>query len=495
MNYIGIDLGTTFSAVAYLDETGVPRVIKDENGENITPSCVAQIGGDFEVGERARRHWGNAPDEAAARFKREMGTAKSFNVAGKSLSPTELSAAVLGKMKSIAYSALSSDFAAVVTIPANFAHEAREATMAAARKAGLNVNFIINEPTAAALYYAYAEQEELHGVYAVYDLGGGTFDVSIISVNGGDVEVMASSGVSKLGGDDFDRALHELIAERYEQETGEPLDPEDFTINDAEQEKINLSKRKRTTAQIGRTLLDVRREDFEESISALIAQTEMLSESAMHEAGVSPDEVKSVFLAGGSTRIPAFRESVQRVFGKEPVATANVDEVVALGAALYAAYKSDGAGLSGAQAMSLEKIKVAESATMCFGTTTLSWNEHKGSDEMQNDILIPRGEKIPVEVTKTYYTVYDGQSSINCRINESRTPERNVKFVKQIWSGELQLPPDRPSGQPVEVTFAFTENQTMRASFKDVESGKSTEIKLSMAGAQEPDKDASKFMI
>lgn len=495
MRYIGIDLGTTFSAVAFLDDTGSPKIIKDGEGNNITPSCVAQIKGTFEVGERARRHWGNAPDEAAARFKRDMGTEKSYSVCGEALSPTDLSGEVLRHMKEIATDALGNNVSAVVTIPANFAHEAREATMQAAKEAGLNIKHIINEPTAAALYYAYAEQEELQGIYAVYDLGGGTFDVSIINVNGSDVEVLSSHGVSKLGGDDFDKALLELVQEKYQEQEGKTFEEDDFTLNDAEEEKINLSRRKRTTAQIGRTFIDIRREDFEEKISALIAQTEMLCESALDEAGITADSVQAVFLAGGSTRSPIVRESVIRIFGKEPIATANVDEVVALGAALYSAYKSDGAGLSPSQAKSLEAIKVAEAATMCFGTSTLSWNDSKGADELQNDVLIARGEKIPCSVTKTYYTVSDNQTSLNCTINESRTPERNVKFVKNIWTGDLELPEGRPAGQPIEITFSFTENQIMAAEFKDVETGKTTNIELSVSGESQKAKDGSKFLV
>ena len=276
MNYIGIDLGTTFSVVAYLDDVGSPRIIKNEDGENITPSCVASIGGKLEVGQRAKRHAHNAPEEGAKTFKRAMGTDKQYLVAGDTLSPADLSAEVLKRMKSVAQAELGEVGKAVVTIPANFAHEAREATMHAAEIAGLEVEFIINEPTAAALYYAYAEQEDLHGTYAVYDLGGGTFDVSIIKVNGGDVYVIATNGVSQLGGDDFDKKLRDLVKEKFEQETGKEFDPEDFTEFDAEQEKIALSQRKRTTVQIGRTLIDIRREDFEEQISSLIAQAEML---------------------------------------------------------------------------------------------------------------------------------------------------------------------------------------------------------------------------
>ncbi len=499
MSYIGIDLGTTFSVVAYLDELGVPRIIKNEHGENLTPSCVMNENGTMKVGLEASRLWSSTrssdtPDEAAAMFKRAMGTDTAFSIKGEDFSPIQLSTFVLERMKAIANAEVSDITKAVVTIPANFAHEARDATMVAAQDAGLDVQYIINEPTAAALYYAYVEQEELHGKYAVYDLGGGTFDISVIEVNGNEVEVISSDGLHKLGGYDFDMALQELVKEKYEEETGKDFDPEGFNLKDAEEAKIALSRRKRVDAQIGRDFVDIRREDFEEAISSLLAQTEMCCEAAMDDAGIEPSDLKAVFMAGGSTRIPAFQESVSRVFGKEGISTANVDEVVALGAALYAAHKSDKKGLSAVQKRSLAKIQVAESSSMCFGTISLGYNENREGAELQNDVLIRKGDKIPTSVTKSYYTVAEGQTAVNCIITESRTPESNPKFVKEIWSGELQLPSGRPANQEVEVTFAYTENQIVCAAFKDVASGNIEDIELSMSG-DSTGSDIDKFKV
>jgi molecular chaperone DnaK len=496
VNYIGIDLGTTFSVVAYLDDVGSPRIIKNEDGENITPSCVASIGGKLEVGQRAKRHAHNAPEEGAKTFKRAMGTDKQYLVAGGTLSPADLSAEVLKRMKSVAEAELGEVGKAVVTIPANFAHEAREATMHAAEIAGLEVEFIINEPTAAALYYAYAEQEDLHGTYAVYDLGGGTFDVSIIKVNGGDVDVIATNGVSQLGGDDFDKKLRDLVKEKFEQETGKEFDPEDFTEFDAEQEKIALSQRKRTTVQIGRTLIDIRREDFEEQISSLIAQAEMLCESTLDEADVEPEEINAVFLAGGSTRLPMVRESIERVFKQEPLATADVDEVVAKGAALYAAYKSDRSGLSQLQSKSLDKIRVSESTSMCFGTISLSYNENREQYEQHNSVLINKGEKIPISVTETFYLTHDDQAAVHCRVTESKTRETNPKFVKVVADEELKLPEGVKEQDEVEITYSFTENQTMEASFVHKPTGTEAKLNLSFAdSSQKKPSGADKFTV
>ena len=493
-NYIGIDLGTTFSAVAYIDEAGRPRIVNNDRDQNITPSVVAMFKGKIVVGESARRQWGNDDSKGAARFKRDMGTKITHAVDGKSLSPTELSAAVLAELKRSTENRVGPISEAVITIPANFAHEARDATMEAAKLAGINVKYIINEPTAAALYYAYQSNGELSGNYVVFDLGGGTFDVSVIRVSGHDVEVVASNGLHKLGGDDFDRALWRLVAHKYKNECGKELATEDFSINDAEEEKKSLSGRKKTTAEIDRVLVDISRNEFEEAISSLLAQIEMMCESTMDEANITPVEVTSVFLAGGSTRIPAVVEVVEKVFGQKPISSVNVDEVVALGAALYAAYKSDGTDLSEIQKKSVEKLNVAEKTNSCFGTISLGYSESRG-ETLVNSILIPKGQPIPCSITESYYTVYDGQSTVNCKITESKSPESNPKFVKIIHEAELKIPENLPSGQEIEVTYSYDINQMMRASFKHVKSGKVMSISLSMRSGEKTSSEIDKFLV
>jgi molecular chaperone DnaK len=493
-NYIGIDLGTSFSAVAYIDESGRPKIINNERNENITPSAVALHRGELVVGEMARRIWGNDPENAVARFKHAMGTSEKFSIGSDELSPTELSSAVLNKLKKDAEASIGTINEAVVTIPANFAQEARNATMEAAKKAGLNVKYIINEPTAAALYYAFQSDGELKGTYAVFDLGGGTFDVSIIRVQGQDVDVLASNGLHKLGGDDFDKALWNLVAEKYRSENQVELNREDFPINAAEEEKKSLSGRKRTTAEIERELVDISRVEFEESISSMIAQLEMMCEATLDEANISPEELSDVFLAGGSTRIPAVTECARRVFKKEPISSANVDEVVALGASLYAAYKSDKASLSEIQKQSIGKLAVTETTNMCFGTIALVSDEAKG-EALANSIIISKGNSIPCKVTESYFTVADNQTFLNCTITESKAPEANPKFVKVIWEGEMEVPAGRSAGQEVQVTYAYDENQIMHASFKDVATGKTCDISLSMGAQEASNSNIEKFLV
>ena len=483
-NLVGIDLGTTYSAIAKLDDTGRPIIIDNSEGGNITPSVVLfESENNVIVGKIAMQNYGR-DENAFGRFKRYMGSDKEYEAFGKKYNPAALSSFVLKKMKEDAQQTIGKISEAVVTIPANFANEAREATLAAAKTADLSVNHIINEPTAAALYFAYTSGNELNGTYAIYDLGGGTFDISIIKVRGSDIEVINSDGVSKLGGDDFDTKLIEIVKSKFKEETGEELEEEDFTKNDAEEHKKTLSAREKTTIRIaspsGRVKIEVSRLEFENSISTLIAQSEMTCENVLDEVGLSVDDIKEIILVGGSTRMPCVRSSVEKVFKKEPKTFGNPDEAVALGAALFVAYKADPTQLTPLQQKAVSKVNVSDVATKFFGTTVLSWIQDSKKHDLKNDILINKGEKLPFSVTKDYQTVNDGQTSINCTVNESNVEETDPDFVNKTWEGDLELPPGRPAGQKIQVTFAYDENQVMKCSFLDVESNKKTEIDLSI---------------
>ena len=425
-----------------------------------------------------------------------MGTSKIFEVNDNSFSPTDLSAFVLKKLKQEAGNQIGDISEAVITVPANYGNKAREATMEAAKKAGLKVKFIINEPTAAALYYAFKEGEELSGFYIVYDLGGGTFDVSVIRAEGQDVKVIASNGVVKLGGYDFDKVIRDLVFKKYREETGEECDPQEYQIDDAEEEKKSLSNRQKVMVRIGREGIEISREDFEEGISSLVAQTEMLCENTLEEAGISAGDIKGVFLAGGSTRIPIVKESVRRVFQQEPIASANVDEVVALGAALYAAFKSDKSHLSATQQDAIKKIKMKEVTGKCYGIIALAYNEELEKQEEQNIVLIEKGTQIPCSVTKPFFTVSDDQRLIKSTVTESESSESDPRFANVISGGELKVPPGRPKGQKIEVTFSYDANQMMHVKFLDVESGKEVNISLSMTSSEGKEtEDIDKFIV
>ena len=475
-NYIGIDLGTSFSVVATLDETGRPIIIANEDGINITPSVVAfDSANKTMVGEEARKGLWTDPN-TIGRFKRDMGRSQTYHAHGTEHTPTELSALVLKKIKEFTITAIKDIEEAVVTIPANFANEAREATMEAAKIAGLNVKYIINEPTAAALFYAWKSGEELSGKYAVYDLGGGTFDISIIDVDGQNIEVLATNGVSKLGGDDFDSIVQSLVGKKFKEAAGKEMDLEDYTKNEAEEDKKSLSKKEKCSLRISRVSIEITRHEFEEAISSLISQTEMLCETTLDEADLSPNEIKKILLVGGSTRMPCVQESITKVFNKEPTVSANVDEVVALGAAIYAAYKSDRAKLSAIQKKSVDKVKVSEITAKCFGVISRGFDEAREQSKLQNTIMIMKGEKIPTSVTEPFFTIGDGQESVMCKITESSAPETDPNFVKIIWEGELELPSGRKAGQQIDVTYSYNDNQIMECSFLDVASGKKRDV-------------------
>lgn len=498
-NYVGIDLGTTNSAVAKLDETGRPIIVHNPEGSNITPSVITFTSNDkYDVGEVARKSLGEK--NTFGRFKREMGTKIEFDAFGQKHTPETLSALLLKKLKKDSEEAIGNIEEAVVTIPANFANEAREATLNAARMAGLNVKNIINEPTAAALYYAFYAGRELDGTYAVYDLGGGTFDVSVISVHGKDVEVLATEGVSKLGGDDFDKALQKLVGQKYKAETGTELDLDDYNLIDAEEDKKSLTRREVVKIGIrsagGRANLEVHQKDFEEAISSYIAQTEMLCETALDDAGLNPKEISEVFLVGGSSRIPCIQKSVERVFKREPVSFANPDEVVALGAALYAAYKSDGKFLNSIQKKSVEKLSVAEITSKFFGTISVGIDNARDQLARNNSIIIEKGAKIPCTKEESFFTMAEGQTAVNCVVTESNTKETDPKFVKIIWEGALELPAGRPANQEIVVRFSYDQNQTMKCSFTDTQTKKKTEIDLNMNKGKEANTlDINKFMV
>ena len=479
-HFIGIDLGTTFSVVSVFDPTGRPKVVHNEEGQNITPSCVTEIDGKYSVGEEARRTWAVASDsgEAAARFKRDMGTDKTHRINGKELTPTELSAMVLKKLAQDAVKKIGEIGEAVVTIPANFGNKAREATMDAAKMAGLNVRFIINEPTAAALYYSLYSKSEMRGVYAVYDLGGGTFDVSIIRVDGADVEVLSTNGIRHLGGDDFDRALQKIVGERYHSETGDVMNAGDYDFNDVEADKKSLSQRNKIRVKINRKLIEVTRDQFENSIAPLIEDAERVCKAAMKEANVTPSDIQAVLLAGGSTRIPMVQESVRRVFGQEPVASENVDEVVSLGAVVYAVYKGDQSELSSMQKSAVQHVRIEERTSKYYGTIALSDDDRN----LFNSVLIQKGTVIPCSVAQPYYTVDDGQTEVKLNVTESGIEETDPRSVDMVWSDKLVgLPAGRPRGRQIDITFSYDENQIMHCSFVDVESGKKREVSLSMS--------------
>ena len=501
-SFIGIDLGTTFSVLARIDETGRSIVVRNSDNENIMPSCV-EVDKDSEkiiVGTEARKAFADpkiGKGNAAGHFKREMGTSKVYTLAGQRFTPTDLSALVLKKLINDAMPPLDDIEEAVVTVPASFANDAREATIQAAKKAGLNLRFIINEPTAAALYYSYHENMNLRGIYAVYDLGGGTFDISIIRVEGHEVKVLCSNGVLTLGGMDFDKKLQKLVATKSKAVFNDEQLAEVYNSLEAEQDKKSLSKRDKvkTGYEGPGKVIEVTRQEFEEAISEMVAQTEMLCECAVEEAGLKISDIREVLFAGGSTRVPMVQESIKRIFKKDPIFSVNVDEVVALGAAVYAAYKGDQEKLTDAQKAKIGKLNLSDCINSYYGISALT-ADASGQTKAGNSILIKKNTEKPCSVTKTYYTTHDNQTGVNCVVTECPSDETDLQFTRVKASRTLDLPPDRPAGQAIEVTFSYDVNQIMHCSFTDVETKQKVEIELSFKDqSNHQETDIGKFTV
>jgi len=487
---IGIDLGTTFSAVAQLDDTGRAVIVHNQEGENITPSAVEFVSDELiYVGSEAKKSLGLGDKNILEKFKIEMGRDKQYETDYGNFSPRELSTLVLSKLKKDTEEKIGEIDSVVVTIPANFSNNAREETIKAAEEAGLNVDYIINEPTAAALFFSKESGEDLSEPICIFDLGGGTFDVSIIQVEDNEIEVLASDGLEKLGGANFDKKLQDLVIKKFKDEKNKNIKTVDFSLNEAEQLKISLSKREDALARAKNTNIKISRKEFEKEISKYISQTELCVENALEEANLEVSDISKIVLAGGSTRMPCIRNSIKKIFGKDPTVFNNPDEIVALGAALYAAYKSDPDLLNPLQKSTVEKINIQEITQQCFGTRAMHFSDDTQTHKLSNTVIIERGSKIPISITKEFFTLADNQEAVDCSVTECRDPETDLNFVKQIWDGELELPSGREAGQKIEITFSFTDNQTMKCSFVDVATNRKTEIDLQIHNSKESDDD------
>ena len=484
-NIIGIDLGTTFSAVARLDETGRPQIVTNAEGGNITPSVVEFLSEtSFGVGKEAKKMIGKTktivplgPNDEA---KRHMGsTSKTYKFFNETFTPVDISALILKKIKEDVEAKHGDIDSAVVTVPANFSNSEKEATMEAAQKAGLSVTSVINEPTAAALAYSFLSEKELNGTFVIYDLGGGTFDCTIARVKGQDVEILTSEGVRELGGKDFDNIIVNNVEKQYKDATGKDLI--DFSINEAEELKISLSARKTVRTSVttadGFADITITREDFEEDISGLIVQAEMAIESALSRLDLSAKDIDEIILVGGSTRMPIINKSIKKIFSKEPQLYGNPDESVAIGAALYAAYKSDSVELNPLQQKAVSKMNLQEKSGFHLGTISIGQGGSGKYDEQVSNI-ISRDENLPCSLTESFYTIADNQTKVECTVTSSKVEESDPKFVDIVWEGNLDLPSGRPAGQEVKVTYAIKEDGRLFCSFLDVDSGKSKEIDL-----------------
>ena len=498
---IGIDLGTTFSAIASLDDLGNPEVLASiEDNRKITASAIYIEGKNVIVGDKALNYIKDEPKKVILQTKREMENDVVYSIdQGKwtndndlvdAYTPAQVSALILKKLKDYTTDVKK----AVITVPAMFAEKARQATLDAAKMADIEVIELINEPTAAVLHYASLPGVEVGGRVMIFDLGGGTFDVTFAEVKNKKVDVLTSRGDKYLGGKDFDWEIVKLIKKKYHDIHKVDIDIENNKeyIQKAEEVKKILSVKNKASTNIdgpkGLQQIEITQEEFEESIQTYIEKIKMLIEEAMDASGMKPSRINQTLLVGGSTRIPIITKVLTKIMGKPPIKGVNVDEAVVCGAAIYAGLKTEKKTLSTEQQEALKDVNLTDVCNFYMGTLAYVTDSLTNRKVVANTIIIDRDAKLPVSVTKRYTTIVEGQEQLECSVTQSEGPEENKEFVNVIHNEMLNLPKGRPANQPIDITYSYDESGKMHCMFTDVESGNSHEIELTPESTQALDK-------
>ncbi len=478
---VGIDLGTTFSAIAHIDAHGKPRIIPNPEGDRTTPSVVFfEENGNPIVGKEARNQAIIDPRRTVRFVKREMGNPSyRFNVDGKDYLPEDLSAMILKKLKNDAEASLGRPITkAVISVPAYFKDAQREATRQAGQIAGLEVLRIINEPTAAAL--AYGLKKEGDQTLLVYDFGGGTFDVTVMRIAGSEFTVLGTDGDPMLGGKDIDERLVKFFAEEFQKQKGIDLRAEPHTLqalwDKSEVAKKDLSFASSFPVTLGdgaaALRVDLDRDQFEELIADLIKRTEECMNRVIQRANLGWKDIDTILLAGGSSRIPAVRAMIKRVTGKDAAKDMNPDECVALGAAIQSVVTTireiglpeGGAPMPDGAA----DIVVRDVASHSLGVKAY----HKRRERYVNSHIIPRATPLPCEMTRVYGTSEDNQSRVEIEVlqGEDEDPQSiNVQLIGK--AGLRNLPPHKAGELVIEVTLRYDEDGVIEVIAKEMKGG------------------------
>ena len=485
----GIDLGTTFSALAKLNGIGRPEIVPNSEGERITPSVVyfdEEEAGAIRVGLEALNCRQLNPERTARWIKRYMGD-KTWKktVDGRDWTPEEISSLILKKIRQDSAVENGDITDVVISVPAHFDEVRRKATMDAGTMAGLNVIGIVNEPVAAALYYA--TTQSVNGRVLVYDLGGGTFDVTILDINGRDMNIVCSQGDHALGGVDFDKKVLDLFESLYRAEYKKELieSEQDRARYEDEAEDIKKTLSRRPTARkilygpAGSLRIELTREQFEKAIEPLISRTEILIEVALEEAKCKVGDINSVLLVGGSTRIPTVVERLTRKFGFAPENAVNVDECVALGAAIHAGLtlmRDNPKSVSQGIAAGLRDVKLKDVCNHSYGTICAPLDEETGRHTIRNTIILKKNTPLPCDVTQTFYTMSEGQTELQVTVTQGE--DEDPEYVNRIATENFELPPGRSANRPIQVRYSYDVNQRMHCSFMDEDSGRTLEVEF-----------------
>lgn len=475
MPIIGIDLGTTFSAMAIINEDGVPEIISNREGERITPSVVLFDGNSPIVGTIAKATVTTSPLNVVQFIKRQMGNKdwKFKTEGGSTFTPEEISALILKRLKEDAEVALGEPVRdAVITVPAYFNDAQRQATKDAGRIAGLNVVRMINEPTAAALAYG-LKQDGASQTVIIYDLGGGTFDVTILKIGDGEISVIATGGDKNLGGFDWDNALMNHLNEEFKAAGGSDL------FDDPEQEanlRANCELAKKTLSSRDKAIVlmtvngksvkaQITRDKFEEITKPLFKRTISIMEFVLEEAKLSWKEVDKILLVGGSTRMRGVARWISESTGIKPSSELHPDEVVALGAAIQATLcrRDSGEEISSPNNL-LPALRVTDVNSHSLGVVALNEN-----DVDANSIIISKNTEVPCQASDIFRTVVESQRQIRVRVTQGE--DENIEYVDIVGEATISIPP-YPKGAPVEIIFDHDLNGQILVSVKDLTANK-----------------------